>query len=201
MSTISVEFSSPVFHICSPAHFSSEDLDMACGFLCEKVRKQEENLVEKLHNFHGILQLVKFNGASISGKAMTMSDELMKSQGSILRKIIQMHFNDEQFSASNLCTALNSPLLPVCQQITSQEAEQIKYDVYLLLINSDPSVQFTGRAIARIFYRLGSPLFPAKRWGKCWLWGKYIELNFDQLCQIATKKLEEIYQSVGIAMP
>jgi ATP-dependent DNA helicase Q4 len=196
--TISVEFSSKVFHIRSAVCFSSSSssknqVDKVCEFLGKKVRKQEESLVEKLHLLRGILQSVNFN---VTGSEIIMIDKAVKIQGSLLRESIQRCFNDEQFSAS--CLGIDSPLLPVYQQVSSELEEQIEADVHLFLLINNPLIQFTGRAIARIFYGLGSPLFPARdwAWGRCrQFWRKYIEVNFDQLCQIATKKVEEFHQN------
>ena len=188
---VSVEFSTQVLYIRSPVRSSKDQADMVC-FLSEKIKKQEENLVEKLHLLRGILQ-------SGTGSEIIMVDEATNIQGSILRRNIQLCFNDEQFNASRL--GIDGSFLPVYQEVSSKQALWIEFHVHLLL-TAYPRIPFTGRSIARIFYGLGSPLFPVWMWRRQKeFWGKFIEVNFDQLCRIATRKVEELYQNDGMAIP
>ena len=183
VNTVSVEFSSQIFHIYSRAGFSLEDLDRACDFLCKKVKEQEESNVKKLHLLHGVLQSIKSSDSD--------SDDTKKHKESTLRELIQAYFNNKQLNMSELCTTHSISILPLRQELTSTEKQQIEYDVNLFVFKH--GVQFTGRAIARIFYGLKSPLFPdSKPWKRSGLWGKYLKVNFNQLCNIATKKLEEL---------
>lgn len=36
----------------------------------------------------------------------------------------------------------------------------------------------TARALARILHGLASPAFPADRWAKCGVWGRYAGVDF-----------------------
>ena len=185
ITAVSVNFSSQIFHIHSHAGFSSEDLDRACEFLCKKVKKQEESNIEKLHLLHGVLQSIKSSDSD--------SDGTKKCKESTLREIIQTYFNDKQLDIDQLCTTHSISILPLHQELTSIEKQQIKHDVHSLVFKYKQRVHFTGRAIARIFYGLKSPLFPDFKWNRCGFWRNHLKYDFNQLYQIATKKLEELY--------
>ena len=186
MHTVSVEFSSLIFHIHSRGRFSLEDLDGACEFLRQKVEKQEESNVEKLHLLHGVLRSIKSND--------TDSDDIKKRRESTLRYIIQTYFNGKQLDMAQFCATHDISILPLRQKIPSTEQHRIEHDVHSLVYSHD-GTSFTGRAIARIFYGLKSPLFQGSKWTKSGFWYSHLRFDFNELCQIATKKLEELNRS------
>ena len=58
------------------------------------------------------------------------------------------------------------------------------------LINVNSDVDFTGRAIARIFHGIDSPCFPAIVWGRNRrYWRKYLDVDFNKLRIFATRLL------------
>ncbi|ORX57724.1 ATP-dependent DNA helicase [Piromyces finnis] len=48
----------------------------------------------------------------------------------------------------------------------------------------------TGRSVARIFHGIPSPQYPASKWYKNKLWGKYININFEEIERIAKITLQ-----------
>jgi hypothetical protein len=195
MNSVSVEFSSPIFHIHSRARLSSKDLDSACEFLHDKVKKQEESNVQKLHLLHGVLRSIKSSDSD--------SDDTKNSRESTLRELIQTYFNSEQLDMPQFCTTHGISILPIHQEITSTEKQQIECDVHRLVYYAVTSLgysdsRFTGRTIARIFYGLRSPLFQDSTiWRNSGLWSKYIKFNFNELCQVVTQKLEKLRRSMA----
>ena len=188
MNTVLVEFSNSIYYVHTLPDLSSQNLDSVCEVLSQKVKIQEEKAVEKLILIHGVFQSIKLDNSDSESK---LSDFIIKQDREInLRDMIHEYFTNEQLDMSHLCTPLAH------QQITSEQSEQIENDVHLFVFNNQ-HVQFTGRAIARIFYGLQSPLFPAMDWGCCGFWRKYLQINFDQLCEITTKKLAELTNSTA----
>ena len=186
MNTVSVEFSSLMFHIHSRIGLSS---DSACEYLHDKVEKQEERNVQKLHLLHGVLRSIK--SSDFDSNAIKNVRELT------LKRMIQSYFDSKQLDMPQFCTTYYSiSILPIHQEITPTEQQLIERDVHTLgnAFNYD-AARFTGRTIARIFYGLRSPLFQGRKWTKSGFWKKYISVNFNQLCQIATEKLEKLNHS------
>ena len=161
MNTVSVEFSSQIFHIHSRVGFSLEGLDRVCDFLRKKVKEQEESNVKKLHLLHGVLQSIKSSDSD--------SDYTKKCKESTLRQMIQTYFNNKQLDISELCTTHSISILPLHQELASTEKQQIEHNVHSLAFKYK-NVQFTGRAIARIFYGLKSPHFPDFKWINSGFW-------------------------------
>lgn len=184
---VSVQFSGLIFHIHSRGRFSSEDLDRACEFLHQKVKKQEESNVEKLHLLHGVLRSIKSND--------TDSEDMKKCRESTLRDIIHTYFNSKQLDMARFCETHDISVLPFHQEIPSTERQQIEHDVHSLAFKYWHDTRFTGRAIARIFYGLESPLFKRSKFKNSGFWYHHLKFDFNELCQIATKKLEELNRS------
>lgn len=47
-----------------------------------------------------------------------------------------------------------------------------------LFLNVLQVAGLTARALARILHGLASPAFPADRWSKCGVWGRYAAVDF-----------------------
>ena len=198
-STVLVEFSGLAFHVRALGDFTSEERDHVCEFLSKKVKSQEEREVEKLHLLHAVLQSISQNShyncdrndaESETGMEENMPVGTRESQ-STLRDMIHRYFGSEGLDGTFLAN-LGIPVLPVLQEITPDQEQQVRGDVHTLVtIHSDH--QFTGRTIARIFHGIASPLFPAEVWGRQYrFWRKHLNVDFNVLCHIATMKLLEL---------
>ena len=109
---------------------------------------------------------------------------------STLRKMIQRYFSSNGLGITYL-TKLDIPVLPVHQEITPEQEQQVRSDIHsLITIHSDH--KFTGRTIVCIFHVIASP-FPAEVWGRQHrFWRRHLNVDFNVLCQTATKKLLEL---------
>ena len=197
-STVLVEFSGLAFHVRAPGDFTPEERDHVCEYLSKKVKKQEESEIQKLHLLHAVLRSVSQtshfdcdrNGTEAELEAEDTPTREPHGQ-STLQDMIHRYFSSEGLDEAFLAT-LNIPVLPVLQEITPQQEQLVRSDVHSLVsIHSD--LQFTGRAIARIFHGIPSPLFPAEVWGRQYrFWRKHLSVDFNLLCQIAKIKLLEL---------
>jgi ATP-dependent DNA helicase Q4 len=43
----------------------------------------------------------------------------------------------------------------------------------------------SGLALARILHGLHSPAFPRDQWGRCGFWGRYADVDFGQVLEVA----------------
>lgn len=57
------------------------------------------------------------------------------------------------------------------------------------MISNYPENNFTGRALARIFYGIQSPNYPAVIWGRCRYWRRHLHEDFYQLIAIANREI------------
>ncbi|ORX63342.1 hypothetical protein BCR32DRAFT_273462 [Anaeromyces robustus] len=57
-------------------------------------------------------------------------------------------------------------------------------DVKTFILDNIDEIQ-NGRVVARIFHGLSSPKYPASKWYKNNLWGKYVNINFEDIERIA----------------
>ena len=184
-STVLVEFSNLAFHLRSPGDLTTEERDLVCDFLCKKVKKQEESEVRKLHLLHAVLQSVSCNNFY---KCFCKGDT---NQNQVrLKALIHQYFKEELECEHTL--QLQVPVVKTEADLSLDLINRICQDIYALVtIHTDQ--KFTGRAIARIFHGIASPCFPAEVWGRQpRFWRKHLDVDFNLLCQIATKKLVEL---------
>lgn len=55
-----------------------------------------------------------------------------------------------------------------------------------------PENNFTGRALARIFHGVSSPVYPAVIWGRCKYWRAHIKTDFNHILKLANLELLNI---------
>ena len=184
---VSIEFSGLLFHINSRGVVSPQERDGICEFLQKTVKEREEIIVKKLHVFHAVLSAVSQN--SSCGDAVLRSEVDTKQLLRMTKKYFGFKGLDIRYLAKQ-----NISVFEVPKTVTSDEEEEIGAAVHRLisLILRYPDKQLTGRTIARIFQGIQSPLFPALFWWNCGCWRKYRNVDFDVLCQIASKKLSEL---------
>lgn len=198
--TVSIEFSGQVFHIKSLGSFSPDERNQVCKFLYKKVKSKEDGEVKKLHVLYATLHSISCNSWLECDRSDTdhKTDSEMEEENktdlkqSTLMNVIQQYFSSKGLDMTFL-SDLNISVLPFFEDITPEEKELVRKDVCsLTAIKSDHP--FTGRVVTRIFYGIGSPLFPAVVWGK-WhnpFWRRHIDVDFNQLYDSVTKKLLEL---------
>lgn len=71
---------------------------------------------------------------------------------------------------------------------TECNEEQIQTDIRSIIAMYRDN-NFTGRAIARIFYGIQSPNYPAVIWGRCKFWRAHLNVDFNKLCTLATSEI------------
>ena len=183
-STVLVEFTSPSFHIRSPGDLCPDERDYICSFLYSRVKKQEETVVEKLHLLHAVL-----NSVACEDYYECVQEDSSHSQAR-LKSLIHQYFEDglDCESLSDLGIKIQKSSLEVDPELLNR----IRQDVHSLVsIHSDQC--FSGRAVARMLHGIASPCFPAEVWGRQRrFWRRYLNVDFNLLCQIATKKLLEL---------
>lgn len=74
----------------------------------------------------------------------------------------------------------------ITPKITNEE--QIANDVRALVLGYKDNT-FTGRTVARIFYGIPSPNFPAFTWCRCKFWRSHLCDDFNLICKIATREI------------
>lgn len=55
-----------------------------------------------------------------------------------------------------------------------------------------PENNFTGRALARIFHGVQSPVYQAVIWSRCKYWREHIKTDFNRIVQLANKEILRI---------
>ena len=189
-STILVEMDKLSFHLVAPGDLTSDEREYLIQLLREKVNKQEKRAVEKLHILHAILKAAANRTSDSHGRTQMSSHERV-GEGFSLEGIIKQYFSVEELSPLDL-TGQGIPVMPTSLELSHDQEEEASHDVTLLVTRYSDQ-QFTGRAIARIFHGISSPKFPAVVWGsQGGFWRKHMDLDFNKLCNIATRKLLEL---------
>ncbi len=183
-STVLVEFGTLSFHLRAIGDLQPEERDTVCNYLYTRVKEQEESEVNKLHLFHAVLR-------HIAGKTYQEcfeNEQETANKLDTLTNMIKQYFSKEGLSATHL-EEMNIPILRIQCDLTPQHKARVCYDIHSLVsIHSDH--QFTGRSVARIFHGIASPLFEAIVWGgQKRFWRKHMDVDFNTLCQMATKEL------------
>ena len=183
-SSVLVEFGTLSFHLRAPGDLTPAERDAVCDFLYSKVKGQEEREVEKLHLFHAVLRSVAYQTHE---ECFENKEETAEKQNT-LNRMIKKYFSKEGLSSSYL-DQLNIPILTTQSALTPEQERQVCDDISALIsIHSEH--RFTGRAIARIFHGIASPLFEAIVWGgQKRFWRRHMDVGFNLLCQLATKEL------------
>lgn len=60
------------------------------------------------------------------------------------------------------------------------------------MISRYPENKFTGRALARIFHGVSSPVYPAVIWAKCKYWRSHIKTDFKRIATLANAEILKI---------
>jgi len=70
--------------------------------------------------------------------------------------------------------------------------EEVKSDTISLVLENKQE-KFNGRAVAKIFQGISSPRFGAEVWYRSKYWRKYVDMDFNVLCQIASSTLIDLH--------
>ena len=168
---IIVESSNLSFYVRVLQATSNEDKDCICQDMLSKIRNKERNDLHKLQQFSSVLRLMSQDGHDTCTSRVSFKD------------IISMYFNSGLSSEDLQSLGIEAPP----HSNTATDGNLIS-DIHLLM-GMYPDIQFTGRAIARVFHGIGSPCYPADVWGSCPFWRKHLDYDFHHVCDIATKQI------------
>ncbi len=183
-STVLVEFGTLSFRLRALGDLRSEERDIVSDYLYTKVKGQEENDVEKLHLFHAVLRHI----AGTTHEECFQNEQDTANKLDTLNNMIKQYFSKEGLNAVHL-EEMGIPIIKAQCSLTARHKAALCNDIHSLVsIHSEHS--FSGRAIARIFHGIASPLFEAVVWGgQRRFWRKHLDVDFNTLCQITTQEL------------
>ena len=188
---VSIAYQDPAFHVQTLGNFSIEDQDYICRYLCDKMKEQEMSHLEKLHIIHAALcSQLPSNPFEPENCATNMDDgQAVKKKPSLL-EMSDQYFSEEGLNMGNVAK-FNLHVLPLVEEVTPEQESSIRITIQSLIVTYDKQ-NFTGSSIARIFHGISSPCFSATVWGsRNTFWRRYIAIDFNTLCEIATKVLCE----------
>ncbi len=209
--SVMVEMEGLAFSLVAPGDLSACEREEVIAFLKERVASQERRGLEKLQLLQAVLRTVATETHSdpirtsetptneLRGLETSDTPEKLRghvkfetpdNSGATLKEIISRYFSREGLTTAEL--AERGIPLTTDSDLTAEEEEEVGRDVATLVARYSDQ-HFTGRAIARLFHGIPSPLYPAMAWGaQRWVWRKYLHLNFNKLSRIATKTLLEL---------
>ncbi|RZF48037.1 hypothetical protein LSTR_LSTR002103 [Laodelphax striatellus] len=168
---ILVEFSEVGFRIQAPGNLSSDDLDSALDSLHQRVKEQETTTLTKLHTIFETL--TSFSQKNVE---LCLQDDCVGSSDKLKAKIRQYFVN-------------NCDLIPpVIPETKLKNEDQVASDVRNL-VSMYRNSNLTSRSIARIFYGIASPNFPALTMSRNKFWRAHLHEDFNLLCTTAAKVL------------
>nr|XP_022904295.1 ATP-dependent DNA helicase Q4 [Onthophagus taurus] len=167
-SNLSVQFTNLGFRVLAPGNLNDNQLDEALDSLYTRVKNQEKQGLLQLHSIHSALTQV--------------SEKSFKSCLQVSNKEIELKKTIRQYFESP------EPLKDVVIKMKPINEDQIINDTRQIIAMYRDN-NFTGRAIARIFYGIQSPNYPAFIWGKCKFWRSHLKEDFDEICKVATREI------------
>lgn len=170
-STLNVQFKNLGFRVLAPGNLTDSQLDEALDSLYEHVVSQERTSMKQLC----VLSRALKAAAEVS-HAQCMKEEVSEKETE-LKARIREYFSDP--------AALEEAPDPEMKTVNE---ERVATDAKTL-IAMYRDVTFTGKAIARIFFGIQSPNYPALVWGRCKFWRAHLGQDFHAICRIATKEI------------
>lgn len=158
----------------APGNLTPVQLDEALDSLHEHVVNQERTSLLQLHALHLAVSKVVQKSFKDCLEQESCSEQLKS-------KIL------EYFESPNPLD--NLPAIKECEVNEEQIAADVRALVCMYRDNT-----FTGRAVARIFYGIQSPNYPAVIWGRCKFWRMHMNTDFHAVCKIATKEILRMKQ-------
>lgn len=81
--------------------------------------------------------------------------------------------------------------VPIAEESSDTSDGEIISDIRQM-IGMYPDNSFNGRALARLFYGISSPCYPAVIWGRCKYWRAHINVSFSRLVSLGNAVLVEM---------
>lgn len=192
--TVLVEMEALAFRLSSPGDLTPDEREGLIQSLSAKVTEQEKREVEKLLLLHSVLRSVAMETRSARVTKVVAEETL--GEGGVATKISLKDVIKQYFSCQGLKTAdlakLGISVTMPSSELSCEEEDLIGRDI-ASLVTQHSDHHFTGRAIARILHGIPSPLFPALVWGgQRGFWRKHLRVDFNTLCQLATKTLLQL---------
>lgn len=180
-SNISVEYFDLGFRVVAPGDLADAELDSALDLLYSRVKSQEENQLMQLERVFKGLSSIAMPDCLVSAKADPANEKSLE-----LKKSIRKYFqSDDQLS--NDCTEDKSSRK--CED--SSNDDQIISDIRTMIARYPENI-FTGRALARIFHGVQSPVYPALIWSRCKHWRAHLGSDFNHIVRLANAEILNI---------
>lgn len=111
--------------------------------------------------------------------------EFNDERSEILKKTIRAYFQSNEIKQDKAI------------ELLSQPEDDPTNDNYIIsdirtMIARYPENNFTGRALARIFHGVQSPVYPALIWSRCKHWRAHIKTDFNHIVNLANKEILRI---------
>lgn len=173
-SAISVQYDKLGLRVKAPGDLTDVELDEALEALIARTQSQESSCLQQLELTSSTLN--KISVSSIKHCSVLDDDIIKRSEE--LKDTIREYFQSD------------SPLNNLDTNFQNKETneQQIAADVRNLILRYRDT-KFTGRAVARIFYGIQSPNYPAPIWNRCRSWRIHIAADFNTICKIADREI------------
>ncbi|XP_012266249.2 uncharacterized protein LOC105691972 [Athalia rosae] len=171
---ISVNYDTLGFRVRAPGDLSNAELDEALDLLTERTSTQQRMGLYQLEAI--CLALSKVSVDSVR-QCRELTENLL-DRSEALKKTIREYFQSEN-PMEEIDLKLETKLLN-----DSQIASDVRN-----LVHCYRDSNFTGRAVARIFHGIQSPNYSALVWSRCKFWRAHLSVNFELICQIATREI------------
>ena len=186
-SSVLVEFHTLCFRVLAPGDLTAEEMDFVGSFLLQRTKRQERDETDKLHLLYASLRSVTMDTdlATLSSSVREKTAHQKK-----LVELISTYFADELNQETMAAMGVDS--VTHARDLLPEQQEDIARSVRAL-VTTNSEHRFTGRSVARVFQGIGSPCFPAVAWGgQRQFWRRYLDVDFEELCRIATAKLVQL---------
>uniref|UniRef100_A0AAZ3PCM8 DNA 3'-5' helicase n=1 Tax=Oncorhynchus tshawytscha TaxID=74940 RepID=A0AAZ3PCM8_ONCTS len=180
-----VEFSNLSFYFRSYGDLTPDEMDQVCEFLHGRVVAQERTKLYQLKACFKAFRSVAFKSCSVC------TDKLDESRSLKLKGLLGDYFDkrreldlSRKFQEEKDGEDEEEELLK-CKDFEGQ----IRADIQSFLGNRSDE-KFSGRAVARIFFGIGSPCYPAQTFGRDKrYWRKYIQFDFNEIIRFAIQEI------------
>uniref|UniRef100_A0A8K9X7R7 DNA 3'-5' helicase n=1 Tax=Oncorhynchus mykiss TaxID=8022 RepID=A0A8K9X7R7_ONCMY len=167
-----VEFSNLSFYFRSYGDLTPDEMDRVCEFLHGRVVAQERTKLYQLKACFKAFRSVAFKSCSFC------TDKLDESRSLKLKGLLGDYFDKRR----------ELDLSRKFQEEKDGEDEE-EADIQSFLGNRSDE-KFSGRAVARIFFGIGSPCYPAQTFGRDKrYWRKYIQFDFNEIIRFAIQEI------------
>lgn len=146
---------------------------------CVRKNKFNFSLCQLDNVFRGLTSVASAS-CVISAKA-EYNDERSEKLKIIIRNYFQSNEKIAKHSAAD-------------EQMSNEHASS---DAHIIsdvrtMISLYPENDFTGRALARIFHGVSSPVYPAVIWGRCKYWRAHIKTDFNHIVKLSNMEILKI---------